>query len=148
MKTFTDAMYRSTYCWPRHWWEVVGQFRSPTASPPPRNIPHYPLDSKLVGPQKRSERYGEEEKILAVTGARPSTPSRHGQFPSNEFWPHDDLLPHNAEISAKHKLEADLGNCGFVNRTFKYTRTFIFDLLPAKPFGFVYRWYLIHVQLA
>jgi hypothetical protein len=43
-------MYRSTFSWPRHLLEVIGQLHAPAALPP-RKSPQYPLDRRLGGPQ-------------------------------------------------------------------------------------------------
>jgi hypothetical protein len=62
-----EWMYRSTYSWPQHYFEVSGQLY------PRGKSPWYRLDRRLGWPQNRS-RWRGEEKNLALTGTRTPTP--------------------------------------------------------------------------
>jgi hypothetical protein len=50
--------------------EVGGQFHGPAALAPVKN-PQYPVDRRLSGLQKRSERSGEEIKSIPLPGIEP-----------------------------------------------------------------------------
>jgi hypothetical protein len=73
-------MYRSTFSWPRHYFEVSGQLHASAALHPGKS-PRYPFYRKLGGPQSRSGRYG-EVKIFYPTGTR--TPAPHEGIISSE----------------------------------------------------------------
>jgi hypothetical protein len=53
-----EWMYRSTFSWPRHYLEMSGQLDAPAALLQAKE-PRYPLGRRLGGPQRRSERRGE-----------------------------------------------------------------------------------------
>jgi hypothetical protein len=75
MKMYEGVMYRFAFSW--LWWhylEVSGELHTPAAllySPAKR--PWHPLNTRQVGPQSRSGRYG-GVKILDHTGTSASTP--------------------------------------------------------------------------
>jgi hypothetical protein len=67
-----EWMYRSTYSWPRHQFEVSSQLHPQAASP--RGVSHrYPLDRRLAGPGNQSGRRGEKKSLAPAGTQTPNT---------------------------------------------------------------------------